>query len=213
MGPFSLDTPNSHSPAAVLLLVSFIRTPFKKSRASLASVADGWILSHSVFFAWSFKEADLVTTHELGHNFGAEHDPDGLAECAPNEDQGGKYVMYPIAVSGDHENNKVRIFWSFFGLGRKEAIPFNYNESSEEPSIPGMELWITKYPQTWLCALEWGVVHQIWFKLSFGLLSKLIALMGLYGKLVIVVAHVRGLDDRVWCRLKVSCHLSFFFFF
>lgn len=53
------------------------------------------------------KEADLVTTHELGHNFGAEHDPDGLAECAPNEDQGGKYVMYPIAVSGDHENNKV----------------------------------------------------------------------------------------------------------
>uniref|UniRef100_A0A2K6GV61 Disintegrin and metalloproteinase domain-containing protein 17 n=1 Tax=Propithecus coquereli TaxID=379532 RepID=A0A2K6GV61_PROCO len=54
------------------------------------------------------KEADLVTTHELGHNFGAEHDPDGLAECAPNEDQGGKYVMYPIAVSGDHENNKDR---------------------------------------------------------------------------------------------------------
>lgn len=55
------------------------------------------------------KEADLVTTHELGHNFGAEHDPDGLAECAPNEDQGGKFVMYPIAVSGDHENNKVRV--------------------------------------------------------------------------------------------------------
>ncbi|XP_070090909.1 disintegrin and metalloproteinase domain-containing protein 17 isoform X5 [Equus przewalskii] len=53
------------------------------------------------------KEADLVTTHELGHNFGAEHDPDGLPECAPNEDQGGKYVMYPIAVSGDHENNKM----------------------------------------------------------------------------------------------------------
>lgn len=59
------------------------------------------------------QEADLVTTHELGHNFGAEHDPDGLAECAPNEDQGGKYVMYPIAVSGDHENNKVRAFWCF----------------------------------------------------------------------------------------------------
>uniref|UniRef100_A0A8D0LAC7 Disintegrin and metalloproteinase domain-containing protein 17 n=1 Tax=Sphenodon punctatus TaxID=8508 RepID=A0A8D0LAC7_SPHPU len=53
------------------------------------------------------KEADLVTTHELGHNFGAEHDPDGLLECAPTEDQGGKYVMYPIAVSGDHENNKM----------------------------------------------------------------------------------------------------------
>ncbi|KAJ1149943.1 hypothetical protein NDU88_002741 [Pleurodeles waltl] len=53
------------------------------------------------------KEADLVTTHELGHNFGAEHDPDTLAACAPSEDHGGKYVMYPIAVSGDHENNKM----------------------------------------------------------------------------------------------------------
>uniref|UniRef100_A0A667Y0W9 ADAM metallopeptidase domain 17 n=1 Tax=Myripristis murdjan TaxID=586833 RepID=A0A667Y0W9_9TELE len=52
------------------------------------------------------QEADLVTTHELGHNFGAEHDPDNNP-CAPREDQGGKYVMYPIAVSGDHVNNKL----------------------------------------------------------------------------------------------------------
>uniref|UniRef100_A0A3Q2CU81 ADAM metallopeptidase domain 17a n=1 Tax=Cyprinodon variegatus TaxID=28743 RepID=A0A3Q2CU81_CYPVA len=52
------------------------------------------------------KEADLVTTHELGHNFGAEHDPDNLLNCAPSDDEGGKFVMYPIAVSGDHVNNK-----------------------------------------------------------------------------------------------------------
>ncbi|XP_076604268.1 disintegrin and metalloproteinase domain-containing protein 17a isoform X2 [Chaetodon auriga] len=52
------------------------------------------------------KEADLVTTHELGHNFGAEHDPDNIPYCAPSDDHGGKYVMYPIAVSGDHVNNK-----------------------------------------------------------------------------------------------------------
>ncbi|KAJ8288749.1 hypothetical protein COCON_G00014080 [Conger conger] len=52
------------------------------------------------------KEADLVTTHELGHNFGAEHDPDNVPHCAPSDDHGGKYVMYPIAVSGDHINNK-----------------------------------------------------------------------------------------------------------
>lgn len=78
-----------------------------------------------------FKEADLVTTHELGHNFGAEHDPDGLVECAPNEDQGGKFVMYPIAVSGDHENNKVCVFWSFFMLLRKKES--NYNELREAP--------------------------------------------------------------------------------
>uniref|UniRef100_A0A4W4FB44 ADAM metallopeptidase domain 17b n=1 Tax=Electrophorus electricus TaxID=8005 RepID=A0A4W4FB44_ELEEL len=53
------------------------------------------------------KEADLVTTHELGHNFGAVHDPDEVPYCAPSEEQGGKYVMYPIAVSGDRSNNKL----------------------------------------------------------------------------------------------------------
>ncbi|CAL8286986.1 unnamed protein product [Lota lota] len=52
------------------------------------------------------KEADLVTTHELGHNFGAEHDPDNLPACAPTDDHGGKFIMYPIAVSGDQINNK-----------------------------------------------------------------------------------------------------------
>ncbi len=63
----------------------------------------------------SFQEADLVTTHELGHNFGAEHDPDNILDCAPSDDQGGKYLMYPIAVSGDHVNNKVlSILYCFF---------------------------------------------------------------------------------------------------
>lgn len=50
-----------------------------------------------------------MTTHELGHNFGAEHDPDNIAHCAPSDDRGGKFVMYPIAVSGDHVNNKVQL--------------------------------------------------------------------------------------------------------
>ncbi|XP_028857854.1 disintegrin and metalloproteinase domain-containing protein 17 isoform X2 [Denticeps clupeoides] len=62
------------------------------------------------------KEADLVTTHELGHNFGAVHDPDDVPGCAPSDEQGGKYVMYPIAVSGDHTNNK------FFSNCSKTAI-------------------------------------------------------------------------------------------
>lgn len=68
-------------------------------------ILDVFIRKHSDIL--SLQEADLVTTHELGHNFGAEHDPDNIADCAPNDDQGGKFVMYPIAVSGDHANNKV----------------------------------------------------------------------------------------------------------
>lgn len=73
---------------------------------SLFAVSESQLESESVRTS-SPQEADLVTTHELGHNFGAEHDPDDLPDCAPREDQGGKYVMYPIAVSGDHVNNKV----------------------------------------------------------------------------------------------------------
>ena len=32
------------------------------------------------------READLVTTHELGHNWGSEHDPD-TSECSPSSKQ------------------------------------------------------------------------------------------------------------------------------
>lgn len=64
-----------------------------------------------------------MTTHELGHNFGAEHDPDNIPYCAPSDDQGGKFVMYPIAVSGDHVNNKVptsyRCFFSSSYIARQ----------------------------------------------------------------------------------------------
>ncbi|XP_031555460.1 ADAM 17-like protease isoform X2 [Actinia tenebrosa] len=51
------------------------------------------------------EEADIVTAHEFGHNFGSEHDPDN-AECAPSERSGGKYIMYPASVSGQRANNK-----------------------------------------------------------------------------------------------------------
>ncbi|XP_064598106.1 ADAM 17-like protease [Liolophura sinensis] len=50
------------------------------------------------------QEAQLVTAHELGHNFGSEHDTD-TAQCAPSAKDGGKYLMYPYAVSGYEANN------------------------------------------------------------------------------------------------------------
>lgn len=88
----------------------------------------------------------------MGHNFGAEHDPDGLAECAPNEDQGGKFVMYPIAVSGDHENNKVCAGASLCGSERKRLIIMEAQKSS----VLGMELSVTKHLETW----GFGVKHD-----------------------------------------------------
>lgn len=85
----------------------------------------------------SHQEADLVTTHELGHNFGAEHDPDNIPYCAPSDDQGGKFVMYPIAVSGDHVNNKVTIHFcniKTYMLGKPDII--SYFQGSDASSLP-----------------------------------------------------------------------------
>ncbi|XP_047532357.1 ADAM 17-like protease isoform X2 [Vanessa atalanta] len=52
------------------------------------------------------READLVTAHEFGHNWGSEHDPD-VAECSPAASHGGSYLMYTYSVSGYDVNNKV----------------------------------------------------------------------------------------------------------
>ncbi|KAL1464303.1 hypothetical protein WDU94_003964 [Cyamophila willieti] len=51
------------------------------------------------------READLVTAHEFGHNWGSEHDPD-MPECSPSASQGGSYLMYTYSVSGYDVNNK-----------------------------------------------------------------------------------------------------------
>lgn len=53
------------------------------------------------------EEADLVTAHELGHNFGSEHDPGSEGdECAPGNAAGGNFLMYPASVTGAYINNK-----------------------------------------------------------------------------------------------------------
>lgn len=52
------------------------------------------------------QEADLVTTHEFGHNWGSEHDPD-TTECSPNAFKGGKHIMYTYSVSGYDPNNHI----------------------------------------------------------------------------------------------------------
>ncbi|XP_025085852.1 ADAM 17-like protease [Pomacea canaliculata] len=45
----------------------------------------------------------ITTIHELGHNWGAPHDPPG--ECSPNDQEGGRYVMFANVVPGTHPNN------------------------------------------------------------------------------------------------------------
>ncbi|VDK26633.1 unnamed protein product [Anisakis simplex] len=56
------------------------------------------------------READLVTAHEFGHNWGAVHD-DFSSECSPSYSQGGSFIMHTFAVSGYDANN------NFMALG------------------------------------------------------------------------------------------------
>ncbi|XP_058953790.2 ADAM 17-like protease [Pocillopora verrucosa] len=94
------------------------------------------------------EEADIVTAHEIGHNFGSEHDPE-TTECAPPESNGGKFIMYPASVSGQWRNNKLfspcskrRILnvlqskSSCFHEPRAE-ICGNYKKEKEEECDPG----------------------------------------------------------------------------
>uniref|UniRef100_A0A0N5A8W8 ADAM 17-like protease n=1 Tax=Syphacia muris TaxID=451379 RepID=A0A0N5A8W8_9BILA len=50
------------------------------------------------------READLVTAHELGHNWGATHD-DQHPDCDPPYKKGGSYLMHVYSISGYDENN------------------------------------------------------------------------------------------------------------
>lgn len=46
--------------------------------------------------------------HEIGHNWGAQHDDTTDQECSPSQDNGGKFLMYPVAQDGSFSNNDVR---------------------------------------------------------------------------------------------------------
>ncbi|KRY57565.1 ADAM 17-like protease [Trichinella britovi] len=52
------------------------------------------------------READIVTAHEFGHNWGSPHDPASL-ECSPVSSAGGPYIMFTYSVSGYDQNNKI----------------------------------------------------------------------------------------------------------
>ncbi|XP_028406064.1 ADAM 17-like protease [Dendronephthya gigantea] len=90
--------------------LAYVAHPQENSRGGICSEGDRGMwhntgLSSSI--NWGSRllttEADIVTAHELGHNFGSEHDVQDHPRCSPNS--GGKYIMYPASVSGEKPNN------------------------------------------------------------------------------------------------------------
>ncbi|XP_021364207.1 disintegrin and metalloproteinase domain-containing protein 10-like [Mizuhopecten yessoensis] len=44
--------------------------------------------------------------HEIGHNFGSQHDPETAGTCSPGTGNGGNFIMFPMATSGYEVNNQ-----------------------------------------------------------------------------------------------------------
>lgn len=49
--------------------------------------------------------SQITFAHEVGHNFGSEHDPDD-SQCSPGMNKGGNYIMYRRATTGTDNNNR-----------------------------------------------------------------------------------------------------------
>ena len=49
--------------------------------------------------------SQITFAHEVGHNFGSEHDPDD-SNCSPGMNKGGNFIMYRRATTGTDRNNR-----------------------------------------------------------------------------------------------------------
>ena len=59
------------------------------------------------------READLVTAHEFGHNWGSEHDPDSN-ECSPSASQVSSFCSFSCSRYSFTNSNSGQIFFREF---------------------------------------------------------------------------------------------------
>ncbi|KAK7493003.1 hypothetical protein BaRGS_00015733 [Batillaria attramentaria] len=83
------------------------RPTFDPETQTMIGVSGGFSSAKDVYGYRLLKlELELVSSHEIGHSWGSSHDPD-TAKCAPSSWNGGRYLMWPTALSGMAANNKL----------------------------------------------------------------------------------------------------------
>ncbi|XP_013379515.1 disintegrin and metalloproteinase domain-containing protein 10 [Lingula anatina] len=78
------------------------------------------------------KVSVLTLAHELGHNFGSEHDNTQDSLCSPGDPGFGNYLMYPTANDGQKPNH-----WLFSQCSKDYINPVLQNKASCFIANPG----------------------------------------------------------------------------
>ena len=75
--------------------------------------------------------SQLTFAHEVGHSFGADHDP---IDCLPGNENGGNFLMYRRANTGKFQNNK---FFSRCSVKQMSRVLFNRINSPKKFCFKG----------------------------------------------------------------------------
>lgn len=82
------------------------------------SLNSGFVSARSLGLRIPQRILELALAHEIGHNFGSEHDPTDDSICTPNKVNGGKYLMSRTSSNIDKNSklfqNAAKAKWALY---------------------------------------------------------------------------------------------------